>query len=132
MVEVSPFDKRVKLLEKWDKNRKAHTLDMYGIADLILDVWQEAEADTEGRILDMLRRWDSTPVDADDAEYNLKVFDEMHRAFTIGFDYGEEAREERILWLLKDLEKTTFPGDVWNINPFTYAIQMIDRLGEQK
>lgn len=51
---MSPFDKRVQLLEKWDKNRKAHTLDMYGIADLILDVWQEAEADTEERIIKLL------------------------------------------------------------------------------
>lgn len=51
---MSPFDKRVQLLEKWDKNRKAHTLDMYGIADLILDVWQEAETDTEERIIKLL------------------------------------------------------------------------------
>lgn len=55
---MSPFDKRVQLLEKWDKNRKAHTLDMYGIADLILDVWQEAETDTEQRIIKLLEGTD--------------------------------------------------------------------------
>ena len=58
--------------------------------------------ETEERILDMLRRWDSTPADGDNSEYSLKIFDEMHRAFTIGFDYGEEAKEERIIKLLKD------------------------------
>lgn len=125
---MSPFDKRVKLLEKWDKNRKAHTLDMYGIADLILDVWQEAEADTEERILDMLRRWDSTPVDADDSEYSLKIFDEMDRAFTIGFDYGEEAKEERIIKLLEEEVRHDFPPIIeMSLDSFKALIK-----GEQK
>ena len=54
---MSPFEKRVQLLEKWNKNRKAHTLDEYGIADLILDVWQVAEADTEERIIKLLEEY---------------------------------------------------------------------------
>lgn len=62
---MTPFEKRVQLLEKWDKNRKAHTLDMYGIADLILDVWQESEADTEERIIKLMEeevRYDFPPI----------------------------------------------------------------------
>ena len=82
----------------------------------------KGEKAAEVRILDMLRRWDSFTNDVNQFQ------DEMRRACDIGYEYGEEAREERLIWLLKDLEKTTFPGDVWHINPFTYAIEMIERL----
>lgn len=34
---------------------------------------------------------------------------------------------QRIMKVLEDLEKTTFPGDVWNINPFRYAMDIINQ-----
>jgi hypothetical protein len=34
---------------------------------------------------------------------------------------------QRIMKVLEDLEKTTFPGDVWHINPFRYAIDIINQ-----
>ena len=42
------------------------------------------------------------------------------------FNEGIKFEHERIFTILKQLEKTTFPGDVWNHNPFTYAMQLID------
>lgn len=41
------------------------------------------------------------------------------------YNQGVSDTEERILTILMELENVTFPGDVWHINPFTYAINLI-------
>lgn len=33
--------------------------------------------------------------------------------------------QERIIKLLEQLAKSTFPGDVWHINPFEYAVELL-------
>ena len=48
----------------------------------------KGEKAAEVRILDMLRRWDSFTNDVNQFQ------DEMRRACDIGYEYGEEAREE--------------------------------------
>jgi hypothetical protein len=48
---VSAFQRRVELLEKWDKS--IESLD--DLAEVILDVWQEAELFTEEYIVTLIR-----------------------------------------------------------------------------
>ena len=53
----------------------------------------------------------------------------------VGLNEGEKTlmrfamnkENQRIIKILEDLKKTTFPGDVWNVNPFEYAIALINR-----
>ena len=49
---MSPFDKRVQLLEKWHTQNPSINAD--NLAELILEVWQIAEGDTEERIIKLL------------------------------------------------------------------------------
>lgn len=51
---MSGFNTRVKLLEKWAPNLLPQLKDIDDLADIILDVWNEAEADTEQRIIKLL------------------------------------------------------------------------------
>lgn len=43
----------------------------------------------------------------------------------IGQEEGAFVEQERIIKLLKEMAKSTFPGDVWHVNPFDYAIALI-------
>lgn len=47
-----------------------------------------------------------------------------------GYNKGVRDTEDRIIKLLEEMAKSTFPGDVWHINPFDYAIVLIK--GENK
>ena len=49
----------------------------------------------------------------------------LGQSITQAFTAGEEQERERIIKLLKEMAKSTFPGDVWHINPFDYAIALI-------
>lgn len=40
-------------------------------------------------------------------------------------EYVRNQENERIFKLLEEMAKSTFPGDVWHINPFDYAIAII-------
>lgn len=40
--------------------------------------------------------------------------------------------EQRIIKLLEELSKSTFPGDVWHVNPFEYAIDLFKNSGVNK
>lgn len=51
---MSGFQKRVALLEKWAPNLVPKLKDIDDLADIILDVWDEAEAHTEERIINLL------------------------------------------------------------------------------
>lgn len=42
---------------------------------------------------------------------------------------GANREQERIIKLLEEMAKSTFPGDVWIINPFEYAISMLKNSG---
>ena len=55
----SGFTKRVKLLEKWAPNLLPKLEDVDDMADIILDVWDVAEAHTEQRIIKVLDEADS-------------------------------------------------------------------------
>lgn len=51
---MSGFQKRVALVEKWHTDLTKSLDDMYDLAEQVLDVWQEAEAHTEERIIKLL------------------------------------------------------------------------------
>lgn len=51
---MSAFEKRVALVEKWHTDLTKSLDDMYDLAEQVLDVWQEAEAHTEERIIKLL------------------------------------------------------------------------------
>ena len=43
---------------------------------------------------------------------------------------AQQEKVDEIIKLLEEMAKSTFPGDVWHINPFDYAIALIK--GESK
>jgi hypothetical protein len=51
---VNAFQKRLALLEKWVPSLLPQLKDIDDMADIILDVWDEAEAHTEERIIKLL------------------------------------------------------------------------------
>jgi hypothetical protein len=51
---MSGFQKRVALLEKWAPSLLPKLRDIDDMAEIILDVWDEAEAHTEERIIKLL------------------------------------------------------------------------------
>lgn len=50
--------------------------------------------------------------------------------WVMGFNHGINQERERIIKLLENMAESTFPGDLWHINPFDYAIALIK--GENK
>lgn len=51
---MNGFQKRVALLEKWAPNLLPNLKDLDDMADIILDVWDEAEKHTEERIIKVI------------------------------------------------------------------------------
>lgn len=51
---MSGFNTRVKLLEKWAPSLLPQLKDLDDLADIILDIWNEAEAHAEARIIKLL------------------------------------------------------------------------------
>lgn len=63
-------------------------------------------------------------------EQNMLVLDssftkEDVKAINHFIELAEKRAEDRIIKLLEEMAKTTFPGDLWHINPFDYAIALI-------
>jgi hypothetical protein len=51
---VNAFETRIKLLEKWAPSLLPNLKDMDDLAEIIYEVWNEAEAHTEERIIKLL------------------------------------------------------------------------------
>lgn len=91
---MNPFDKRVQLLEKWHKDNSLINLD--NIAELIFEVWQKSEEDTEERIIKLL---EDRLLMAKDEKYGLTAMRvPVDRASAI-------AVTEALLWFIKGENK---------------------------
>ena len=58
---MSGFETRVKLLEKWAPSLLPNLRDMDDLADIILDVWNEADAHTEERFIKLIDDYKGKP-----------------------------------------------------------------------
>ena len=54
----------------------------------------------------------------------------MMKAIKTAEELGAANERSRIIKLLEEMAKSTFPGDVWHINPFDYTIALIKEENE--
>jgi hypothetical protein len=70
---MNGFQKRVKLLEKWVPSLLPQLKDIDDMADIILDVWDEAEAHTEQRIIKLLEQENNDEMSIDYQNYLIAL-----------------------------------------------------------
>lgn len=70
---MNAFEKRVALVEKWHTDLTKSLDDMYHLAEQVLDVWQEAEAHTEQRIIKLLEQENNDEMSIDYQNYLIAL-----------------------------------------------------------